>query len=47
MPDILVVQMARLVDFLQTTSWLSGIKDFRPDNRIYVLIDKSNAEIPK
>ena len=47
MPDILVVQMARLGDFLQTTSLLSGIKEFRPDNRIHVLIDKSNAEIAK
>jgi ADP-heptose:LPS heptosyltransferase len=47
MPDILVIQLARLGDFLQTTPLLSGIKENRSDNRIHVLIDRSNAEIAK
>ena len=47
MPDILVIQMARLGDFLQTTPLLSGIKEVCPDNRIHVLIDSANVEIAK
>jgi ADP-heptose:LPS heptosyltransferase len=45
MPDILVVQMARFSDFLQTTPLLYGIKVFCLNNRIHVLINSSNAEI--
>jgi len=47
MPDILVVQMARLGDFLQTTPLLCGIKEMSPDNRVIVLIDSANAEVAK
>ena len=47
MPDILVVQMARLGDFLQTTPLLFGIKEKSPDNRVVVLIDSANSEIAK
>ncbi len=47
MPDILVVQMARLGDFLQTTPLLAGIKEECPDNRVCVLIDSANTELAK
>jgi len=47
MPDILVVQMARLGDLLQTTPLLGGIKEECPDSRICVLTDKANEEVAK
>jgi len=47
MPDILVVQMARLGDFLQTTPLLNGIKEECSENRVCVLIDSANTELAK
>ena len=41
MPDVLLVQLARMGDFLQTTPLIEGIKRSDPETRLWVLVDKS------
>ena len=40
MPDVLLVQLARMGDFLQTTPLIEGIKKADPETRLWVLVDK-------
>lgn len=45
MDDILVIQMARMGDFLQTTPLLHGIKERYPSTRLWVLVDRKIQEV--
>ncbi len=45
MDKVLVIQMARLGDFMQTTPLIQGIKQSNPSCRIWVLIDKSLHDV--